>query len=732
MWSADWSGEIDSHVGFVGVVSLAGAAEVKVRVLTAGPFVGWIDGAFWLDGPLRYPLSRPEYQEATLHLGPGDHALAFQVHHEGVTTRLQPDAPPFLACEVRLGDRLIPMDWKASELPGYRAHARRINPQLGWMEWCDTRNVPDNWQRKAPDGWHGPRMTQPPFAEARPPSIASPHAVLHSLVPVQEGKLADVFGYEGDDPSARFYLRDLEPRELPPDGVWRRYDLGRVRLGRPRITLDAPAGAVVEFGMSEALERARVSPWINLSAGMSCNLDRYVARGGEQTFEPLTPKGGRFLEVHVTTPPDQVRFVVEEFRERLYHGGPEGSFNSPDGLLNQIWAVGVETYRACTEDALTDNPSRERGQWTGDVVTVGMGISASAFSDMRLVRRGLVQSAECARADGLVAGLCPGGCEYLSTYAAQWISACLHYWELTGDRDLLREMLPNARRNVAAFEAAISDEGVADRLGWGFVDWGYVRNEGPTDMGLNLHVLGALRDMAKWCELVDATDAERLLALARRLESTVRRWFETHPKWSEIGYHRAVLGLRLGLLQNREGEAIDFIKAHMLECFPNDPSAPRLSHPSASQPRLITPYFGHYALAELWERGEGAFALDQYRTCWGWALADGRTTWLEVFDTRWSHCHQWAGCPTWQLSRYALGIRPRMDLGPRVFEFDPRPCSLPWASGAFPAAEGEIQVRWEKSGSVRQVRVESQSPFRLRHAAGEADVVGALEFTLPM
>ena len=62
------------------------------------------------------------------------------------------------------------------------------------------------------------------------------------------------------------------------------------------------------------------------------------------------------------------------------------------------------------------------------------------------------------------------------------------------------------------------------------------------------------------------------------------------------------------------------------------------------------------------------FVLDQYRKCWGWILSEGRTTLLEVFDTRWSHCHQWSACPTWQLSRYGLGLHPRFDWGADHFD----------------------------------------------------------------
>jgi hypothetical protein len=79
-------------------------------------------------------------------------------------------------------------------------------------------------------------------------------------------------------------------------------------------------------------------------------------------------------------------------------------------------------------------------------------------------------------------------------------------------------------------------------------------------------------------------------------------------------------------------------------------------------------------------------------------LEDDRTTWVEVFDTRWSHCHQWAGCPTWQLTRYALGLTPRFDLGPNCFEWTLHPGSLGQASGRVPipgkAGAATIGVEW--------------------------------------
>jgi alpha-L-rhamnosidase len=114
--------------------------------------------------------------------------------------------------------------------------------------------------------------------------------------------------------------------------------------------------------------------------------------------------------------------------------------------------------------------------------------------------------------------------------------------------------------------------------------------------------------------------------------------------------------------------------------------------------------------------------LGQYRTCWGWSLEDGRTTWLEVFDTRWSHCHQWAGCPTWQLSRYLLGLQPRFDLGLMNFDVSLATGSLTNVSGTLPIAgrDDVIKISWTKDAAGLHYILETPAPLVLHLDAGIA------------
>ncbi len=723
IWITESETPADTYVAFRGRFTTSTDDSVEMHILGASWYRVWLDGAELTEGPHRYPITHPEYQVVPVSVCPGEHIVAVQVHHEGLSTRILDNIPPFLWLRVMDNNTQLPITWKCMELPGYAKCVRRINAQLSWVEWCDTRLLPLNWQDSSFDDstWAQPVTIAAPQVEAKPSTIAElKHTKITPSV-IASGLLTEEFGYELDNPSARFFLRNLSASPEAANGIWRRYDLGRVAVVRPQIELDLPEGAIVEIALCESLQHERVCPWITLSASDSCNMDHYIARGGRQLFAPLTPKGGRFMEVHVLCEPSQAQFLSESIDVRCYFDEIIGDFQCSDELINSIWLQGVHTHMSCSEDALIDNPTRERGQWTGDVVSSGMDIAAAAFTDLRLLKRAIMQSAQCADERGFISGLCPGGGGVFSAYAVQWNTAVMHYWELTGENDLLRPMWANAIMNLKALEQSINEQGVVD-FGVPFIDWGYVQNPGQADIGLTLHSLASVRDTIRWAHAIDNTsELPWLQQLDARLAQCVSNYIDSCQTsagidWPTIGYHRSVLCLRLGLVPvDQEQNAIAYIKSHMLNCFPNNANAPRLGSPTMANPQLITPYFAHYAFPPLLQRGEAEFVWGQIRKCWGWAMESGITTWIEVFDHRWSHCHQWAGCPTWMLSQYALGIHPCFDKGNRCFRFELAADTMTWAKGCVPVANSDqhIHISWTRDGSSICWTAKSSAPFTL-------------------
>ena len=739
MWISEEHQLPDIYGAFRGKFYLEEDCKVEVRVLGASWFVAWLDGVLLGEGPARFAEGFEEYERYYVTLKRGHHVLASEIHHNGVATRMLVDMQPYFYCELLSEGKKIKVDWKCLKLEGYASCMRKVGECVGWMEWCDTRKNPDGWTILEFDdaSWCRP-VGEEKIPEGKlPVNMAPVKQIIYPVASVDEGALANMFNYEFDDIPTRFFLRDLTCKSLPAQGVWRRYDLGFIRLGRPRFVLDLPQGALVEFAYSEYLVHDRVSPYITLMGSSSCNLDHYIARGGVQEFMPMTPRGGRFVEIHVIAPEDQVKFLKEEYVERSYHGKPEGSFMCSDELLNKIWSAGVETYRTCAEDAIVDCPTRERGQWTGDTVNVGLNTAAAVYSDVRVARRCLTQAAQCAGSDGMIPGLFPGQPCNLVTYALQWVGACVRYYSLTGDLKLLEELYGAAVLNMSAFERHTGDNGLSDSVGASFVDWGYVRTTGPVDMGLNYIYLDAIDNMIKWCSILNMdNDRELYIKQRSKIFNILRNWIDeclndNGDGWEKVGYHCAVFCLNSNLAgasfldKERTKECIAFIKKHILNCFPNNPAAPRHAEPAFQSRQLITPYFAHFAFPALIKAGETDFVLEQYRKCWGWMLEQGVTTILEVFDIRWSHCHQWSACPTWQLSRYVLGLHPCFEKGYKHYRLELYTGNLGWVEGAIPVPDcgDAVNVSWRKASNGIEYSIFTKEKIWLHMTGCEDEAV---------
>jgi alpha-L-rhamnosidase len=721
-WQPDTALEPDTYAAFRATFELAEAMRVEFHLCAVSWFGFWLDGELRAHGPARFSPGKPDYDKISVDLPAGRHVIGMQLHYEGVDSRMMTNEPAFLFCRIHANGREIVAPWRTRPLPAYRRQVRRLSPAFGWSEWCDTRDEPFAWQAPSFDDTEWSAVTDRGKTLESASILPSVPLTEHRLHACAHGALVEIYGYECDDPPTRFFLRDLDDSRLPADGCWRRYDLGRVRLGQARFVLDLPAGAIVEFAYCEMLMHGRVHANIALSGGPCCNMDHYVAHGGRQEFMSLSPRGGRYLEVHILAAPGSIAFIDEHYSERCYYGEPEGFFSCADQRLNQVWSMGVETYRACAEDAVTDTPTRERGQWLGDAFA-GMATAAAAYADLRLFRRSLIHATLRAREDGVVNALTPYVC-YVSTYAAQFINACVEYVRCTGDCGILEELFEPAVKNLSAFVARY-DENNLDAVGWGFVDWGYERDP-ALDVALHLHYLSSLRAMIAWCCLIGRNERLSLYQdQATRVEAQVGKHLRAKSTsagidWNAHGYHAAALSLSNGLLGAHETRhCIEAIKRHILDCFPNNQSAPRLSDPGRVNRRLITPYFASFVFPALIEHGETDFVLDQYRTCWGWMLDNGWTTCIEVFDPRWSHCHQWSACPTGQLSRYVLGLHPRCDLGPRRVVLDLRPGSLMMASGRVPLLGGApIEIAWQRTGTDIDYRIITTTPFELQIGFG--------------
>lgn len=736
----------NTHVLYRGCFHLKKREVVTIRHIGASIYRLWMDESALDEGPARFDEAFPEWLNLRIELTEGTHVIAAQVYSQAETTRLlSSSVPPFLwiKAESESGQD-IEISWKGRIADAYYRTGRRLGCVLGPVEWCDTRRLPSDWKAVT--------CQESEWLDVSPASITVEQVTSARLGPIasrprpiakiQNGELVNMSPVN-HDPAMNFITRDLHVTDLPPDGLWSRYDLHRIQLGRPRLRVKAPAGTLIQCAYAECLTHGRVSPYLKSGSGdNSCMMDTWLADGGWQELEPLQPKGARFLEVHlVGAHPSELTLESVEWTERTYYPNePEGGFFCSDAMLERIWKVGVDTLRSCSEDAITDNPHRERGQWLGDAVGAGLDILAVSYQDWRPLERGLLQAAQCAREDGQIPAVFPGTREYLPSFAIQWVSAIPHYYRLGGDPSILRDLYQPALRNLESFDDARDPLGLrTNPQHWNFIDWGYrgsatvfldgKSDEAIFDPALSLIYLKALRSMSEWAGWIDE-DSEKWRQEASGIASNFQEYLagmaaNDRDCWKTFGYHSTALALEQRLIPDSEIDAaVSFLKRHILQCFPNAQDAPRLSGTTVESELLITPFFFHHVLAVLIEHGEMEFVLEQMRACWGWALDLGLTTWPEVFDPRWSHCHQWSGCPTWMLSRYVLGLHSRFDLGTNFFELKLCPGELSSASGRLPlrVAGEQVQVAWTRSGADR-LSYSLHAPRRIRLLLSSGQVI---------
>lgn len=650
-WISKPSRESDLHVLFETTVESFGES-LTFAIQSSGNFQLLINGEIKVRGPVRFSSHFPEYYSQDFFLAEGKHTVAIFAHGEFLKTRTMAPLPNFVWTRISRSKTALEITWRAREVLEYAATGLRISALLGWVEWLETPLGKHNdWREVAPvEGLlelTGP-LTQ---SELVIPSLPK-------VIPVQmaRGTFRETFtGYKYDDLASQYLLADLNPDPSDDaDGIWVRYDLEKIRIGYFSITIESESGGEVKIAYAERLTpHGEVSPVVPLSAGATRMIQHFAIAPGVTKLEPFQSMGAKFIEVRVSAV-GNIKVSKPEFIERDFLGEPHGYLQTSDPVLNKIWQVGIETLRSSAEDALVDS-IRERAEWVGDVVTSALNILTAGWGDYTLVKLAILHAAASARDDGIVAGSGPGELIYLGTYAAMWTTACLQIAIEEGNIDILFIFEESARANIQGLTNLIHDNGSHD-LPWSFVDWGYRPPLDHPDLAVLSHYVKALASWIQWLELIGK-------------ESEVNSWKEKYDHFTKLisqnidsfpgKYHAFSLAARDGIVKNEIAAVV--IKDFISTGFPYDRSAKRLRDPLNVVEGMITPYFTNYSMPVLINAGGGVAAADFWRTNWGWMLEKGATTWWEVFDDRWSHCHYWSGAPTWQLSRHGLGLHPQLD-----------------------------------------------------------------------
>ncbi len=472
-------------------------------------------------------------------------------------------------------------------------------------------------------------------------------------------------------------------------------DFGKEVSGRVMFVSasDHPMYITVQYG--ESREEALVQPYLGVDP--ITILPHATAYGPKSAF--------RFAKVRFVGGGPAMRFRSIALNDIYYPVKYQGSFESSDPLLNQIWEVGAYTDHLCMQEDIWDATKRDRARWAGDLDVSGRGIE-DVFDDHFLMQDTMTNLLPPAPVKEHV--------DSISGYSAWWINVLTQYYLHTGSKKYLQSVHERLVQLLNYMDTDVDAKNLFSDAThtWAFVDWSPDLNGDTLEArrGTQFEFYLAYRDAAFLLrELGDTANADHFEQRAALLKEASQKYF--------LDSSTNTFGTRWQ------------INAAAVFTGVADPSqyAPIWDHVLSSVANtkytalVMTPYYNYYIISAMAQTGHRPEALAWIRQYWGGMLAEGATSFWEGYYPSWpksnfhaslqaddgtgyyvSLAHGWSAGPTPWLMEQILGIQPTEGGFSKVM-IRPDLAGLAWAKGAEPTPHGLLKVSLEQNSGLQTV-----------------------------
>ena len=207
---------------------------------------------------------------------------------------------------------------------------------------------------------------------------------------------------------------------------------------------------------------------------MRCNCcyeDRLVLAVGSNELETFEYKCFRYVQLITVA-----KVSMKDFKVRFRHYPFDDStcrFHTEDPLVQQIWVICKNAVRNCCQEGFLDCPSREKGQYLGDLTVTAHALYCLT-GDTKLFKKALMDFAHStAICKGMMA-VAPGSfMQEIADYSLLYPYQLLMYYHFTKDMDFLKNLYPAAEGVERYFEPFKNDLGMLEQVNtkWNLVDW---------------------------------------------------------------------------------------------------------------------------------------------------------------------------------------------------------------------------------------------------------------------
>lgn len=614
------------HILFRKEFWLENSENAIVNITADDYFKLYINGEFVVQGPPSgYPQQGYYYMQTdiTRFLRKGRNVIAVHTYYQGLVNRVwvSADMREMFWCEVWLGENLFLCSdetWRVQEHSGYKAY-RTIGYDTQFTEIYDSRAKEVGFERIDFDDSKWERAAEYKNADY--------HLLKSTIKPLE------------------IYCKEPERIEYRAQrSVF--IDFGQEAVGYLSALAQGRSGDCIIIRYGEELNEDG-----SVRYDMRCNCiyeDKWILSGGADTFQPFDYKAFRYVELLL---PEGCS--LREVKRRIRHY-PFVCKNAPsleNENLKRIWTLCENTIRYGTQEAFLDCPTREKGQYLGDLAVSGRA-QCVLTGDTALLKKSLTNFCHSTFiCKGMMAVSCSALNQEIADYSLLFAALCVWVYDFDKDKEFLSRVEPYATGIYEYFKAYENDEGLIDgvREKWNLVDWpANLRDDydfpltKPIGKGahnaLNAFYIGMLSALEEMYSVLgkraDLGIGKRKAAFKRCFYDEERGLFCDSPKKTHAAVHSNVLPLLFDIgIENAEVKSrlVAFIRQKGITSMGT--------------------YMSYFALAALARSGNKALAIEALSDEGAWLnmLKEGATTTFEAWgkEQKWntSLFHPWSVAP---------------------------------------------------------------------------------------
>ncbi|MBR4863225.1 MAG: family 78 glycoside hydrolase catalytic domain [Oscillospiraceae bacterium] len=620
----------------------------------------YINGKFIGQGPTPDYLENYQYNEfdITPYLTEGENVFVAHVYYQGLVNRVWISGD---LCMGLIADILTP-DGKVL-----------LSTDESWG-FAVLRNFTETHKFSYDTQFAENYDSRVPIPEFQPVALRGDNGITFAPKPAQAIQIS--------------HRKPVLTRELPDGGTF--YDFGQEITGTLRIVAKGKAGERIRILCGEELDDSPIG--VRYDMRCYCRYEEYwTLADGENVLEQYDYKAFRYVALIPEAATTQIADLTAVVRHAPFDDDL-CNLECDDVILKQVFELCKNGVKYGTQEVYTDCPSREKGQYAGDM-TVTSGSQLWLTGDVYMLEKGIrahISSTKICK--GFMAVLSGALMQEIADYSLQFPLLLLRHYSFTKDKAFLGEMLPYAEDMLGYFEAFDRGDGLLEGVEekWNLVDWPKNLRDGydfeltnPIGKGvhnvINAFYVGATKNVERIKEILGIPHEHKSQKLA-------------------AAFNRVFLSTETGLYVDSEGSKHSSLHANILPAFyefaPEENKA-AIRDFLKGKGMACGVYMSYFLLRALCRLGAQEYVYDcivsQGENSWYNMIRDGATTCMEAwgkdkkFNT--SFCHPWSSAPICILIEELLGVSYDGTVGQ---------CCLPEKAGKvtmqIPTAKGILRI----------------------------------------